>query len=184
MFNLVHLCLDEPKNIVTLAYTRSRSLYYSTLVLLTGIFILVVGACVTSVDPGPHSLAAPPVFVIYSGWPIATGAIAMCVGGFGIIAGLLEPTPGRTHTVVGLTIFNFLWQIAVMVLYQPPAMGNFVAAVPIACLIMSQLIPAYFHVMRLRLKDSPANESNIALTNLDSGKEPRPSDGDLASMNL
>ncbi len=47
-------------------------------------------------------------------------------------------------------IIDVQWpQLAVMVLYQPPVQGNYVAAVPIAGLVIAQLVPAYFHMMRI-----------------------------------
>lgn len=129
-------------------YWRTRASYYSALVLLTGIFILVAGGCATSVDPGPHRISAPPVFVIYSGIPIATGCLAIATGAVGVLATFLPPGGPMALVLIVLTALNCLWQLAVMALYQPPAQGNTVAAVPVAILIISQLLPLYFHLRR------------------------------------
>ncbi len=85
--------------------------FCSTLVFLTGVFILVVGGCATSVDPGPHAIAAPPVFVIYSGIPIATGCLCIVTGLVGIVIGILPSRPLHTVIIIYLTILNVLWQV-------------------------------------------------------------------------
>jgi hypothetical protein len=72
-------------------------------------------ACVTSVDPGPHALAAPPIFVIYSGWPLATGAIQIVTGTVGVIVAVLQPHVVRSWLVTALTIFNCIWQVLTLV---------------------------------------------------------------------
>lgn len=162
---MLHLYESPPKDIgQDPSYWTHRARYYSALVLSTGIFILVAGCTATAVDPGPHALAAPPVFIIWSGLPIATGCLAIVTGGVGFLVGLMGPNETASLIVLALTVVNFLWQIAIMSLYQPPAQGNFVAALPIAILIVSQLLPAYFHLMRPRLSlaglsGGPLNDS-------------------------
>lgn len=155
-----------------LSYWTQRARYYSTLVLLTGIFILIVGGTVTGIDPGPHAVAAPPVFVIWSGLPIATGCLAILTGGVGLYVGLIRPSETASLIVLTLTILNYLWQIAVMALYQPPAQGNNVAALPIAVLITSQLLPAYFHLMRPRHPLLTASQGNGLASHLTSSAVP------------
>lgn len=133
--------------------------------------------------PGPVNVVQPAMFVV---WPvssicfemclffsscsliffpqglfIATGCLAIVTGLAGVAIGLLPPRLASTSVLCVLHIVNCLWQVAVMSLYQPPVLGFVNPSTALTGLIISQLLPAYFHLMRCKIDGAPVATHRI-----------------------
>ncbi len=85
----------------------------------------------------------------------------MTTGGAGIILGFLPPRLASASVLAVLHILNCLWQVAVMSLYQPPVLGFINPSTALTGLIMTQLLPAYFHLMRCKVDGAPVITKRI-----------------------
>jgi hypothetical protein len=141
------------------AYFRSRGVAYSFLVFITGLWLLIAGGVSSLLLPGPVNVVQPVIFVVWPGIFVATGCLAMATGGFGIVSGFFHAGHGATHILAVLHVVNCLWQIAVMALYQPPALGYVNPSTSVTILILAQLVPVYFHYMRLQPFPHPAKRN-------------------------
>lgn len=130
------------------SYTM-RGVFYSAVTCLTGVFLLVGGCEAMKILPGPVNVVAPPIFVVWPQIYLATGALAIVVGLAGIGCAFANPSLSFAALVAVLHVVNCVWQIAVMALYSAPVLGFPNPTTAIAGLILSQLAPAYFYLIRV-----------------------------------
>ncbi len=101
------------------------------------------------------------LFLLLQGIFIATGCLALVTGGTGIVLGFLPPRLASAAFLAVLHMLNCMWQVAVMALYQPPVLGFVNPSTAITGLILAQLLPAYFHLMRCKVDGAPVTTRRI-----------------------
>jgi len=141
-----------------------RVLIHSFLLFLSGIFMIVVGGIMHGVIGDSFCLFFDLYFLqvvvgTYAGLIITTGVFSLVIAVNGFWIPFLYPA--LLPFFAGACMFNYLWELIILVLYSFSRIAYSSGAVYVFVLMVAiNGMPAYFALQQVKLLETPTNEND------------------------